>query len=266
MIHLRSLEFHAAHACNLYCAQCSHYSNLHTGGIVSVSEARENFDAWAGRLQPRKFAILGGEPTLNPDLCEILVLGRFAFRGARKLLVSNGFFLDRHPKLPKVLCENYYKLEISQHGNDPTYLEKFAAVLETVAKYRRDFPQLVIGIRQSHLGWRRQYRVEDGKALPILSRPRDGWRACIQKHCTQLYRRHLWKCPALTYFGLMQRKLRLESIPDWQLFRDYQACPPTASDDEVRRFLASEEIPQCGLCPDRKIPFQHADPTTSGVA
>lgn len=264
MIHFRSLEFHAAHACNLYCAQCSHYSNVHAGGIVSLAEAKENFDAWTGRLRPKKFVILGGEPTLNPDLCEMLVLGRRAFPGARKLLVSNGFFFDRHPDLPKVLCDNYYKLEVSQHGNAPAYRERFQAVLDTIARWRRDFPRLAIGVRQSHIGWRRQYNIEDGKALPILSNPRDGWNACIQKRCTQLYKRHLWKCPALAYFSLLEKKLRLEDVPDWQLFRDYQACRPTATDAEVRRFFANQEIDQCGLCPDHKIPFRHNDPMLSG--
>ncbi len=261
MIQFRSLEFHAAHACNLYCAQCSHYSNHHTGGIVSVEEAQENFDAWTNRLRPKKFAILGGEPTLNPDLCEILALGRHAFPGARKLLVTNGFFLDRHPDLPKVLCDNFYKLEISQHGTAPAYLERFQSVHDTVARYRRDFPRLNIGIRQSHIGWRRQYETPNGSALPIISNPREAWNACIQKRCTQLYRKRLWKCPALAYFGLMEKKLRLENIPTWQLFRDYQAIPPTATDAELKQFFALEQIPQCSLCPSQKIPLRHGDPT-----
>ena len=61
MIEIPNLEFHAAHACNLYCAQCSHYFNFHAGRIVSVEEARANFDAWQGRLAPKQIAILGGE-------------------------------------------------------------------------------------------------------------------------------------------------------------------------------------------------------------
>ena len=66
MIEIPNLEFQAAYACNLYYAQCSHYSNFHSGGIVSVEEARANFDGWQGRLAPKQIAILGGEPTLNP--------------------------------------------------------------------------------------------------------------------------------------------------------------------------------------------------------
>ncbi|TWU39484.1 radical SAM protein [Novipirellula artificiosorum] len=261
MIHCRSLEFHVVHGCNLSCQQCSHYSNFLRGGIVTVEEARENFDAWCKRIQPKRFTILGGEPTLNPNLCRILVMGRWKFRRSHRLLVSNGFFLHRHPGLPKVLINQGYKLEISQHGTSPAYLEKFAAVQETIAKWRRDHPSLRIGIRQSHSGWRRQYNMADGKALPILSNPRDGWKACIQKRCSQLHKTMIWKCPALAYFSQLERKLKLQDIPAWQLFRDYKAIPPTATDAELRHFFATEEILQCGLCPDHKIPFMHADPT-----
>jgi uncharacterized radical SAM superfamily Fe-S cluster-containing enzyme len=85
MIEIANLEFHAAHACNLHCAQCSHYSNFHAGGIVSVEVARENFNAWRGRLAPKQIAILGGEPTLNPNLIQIIELSRRAFPDATQI-------------------------------------------------------------------------------------------------------------------------------------------------------------------------------------
>lgn len=69
--------------------------------------------------------------------------------------------------------------------------------------------------------------------------------------------------PRMAYHAIMSRKLNLADEPAWQLFRDYKACPPIASDDEVRAFLATNEIPQCGLCPMRKVPFQHRDPSIS---
>jgi hypothetical protein len=123
------------------------------------------------------------------------------------------------------------------------------------------YPALKITVRESHKGWRRQYHMIEGKPMPFESRPRAAWKICLQRSCTQLFKGHLWKCPALAYFATMERKLRLESIPAWQLFRDYKACPPAASDAEVCDFFATREIPHCGLCPERKIPFQHQDPT-----
>ncbi|HBJ38656.1 MAG TPA: hypothetical protein DDZ51_28680 [Planctomycetaceae bacterium] len=128
MIELQNLEFHAAHACNLYCPQCSHYSNFHAGGIVSMEEAHANFDAWTGRLAPRRLAILGGEPTLNPSLVQIVKMAREAFPNAEGLLVTNGFFLDRHPSLPQALIDNRFRMDVSQHGRTPVYMKRFREV------------------------------------------------------------------------------------------------------------------------------------------
>jgi len=261
MIELENLEFHAAHACNLYCSQCSHYSNFHAGGIVSVEEAKANFDAWTGRLSPNRLAILGGEPTLNPSLVQIIEMARRAFPNAEGLLVTNGLFLDRHPSLPKVLIDNRFRMDVSQHGRAPEYMKRFREVRRQIRQWRDASPDLQIRIRKSHRGWRQQYRVVDGKPMPFDSDPRSAWNICLQRSCTQLYKTFLWKCPALAYHGIMSRKLKLDNEPAWQLFRDYQACPPTASDEQVRDFVAKEEIPQCSLCPAKKIRLLHSDPT-----
>jgi len=262
MIELPNLEFHAAHACNLHCAQCSHYSNYHAGGIVSLDEARANFDAWKGRLAPKRLAILGGEPTLNPELIPIIKLARVSFPRAEGLFVTNGFFLDRHPDLPQVLIDNRFRMDVSQHGRAPEYIKRFRVVCQKIREWRDAFPSLEINIRKSHRGWRQQYRIADGKPMPFDSDPRAAWNICLQRTCTQLYKSCLWKCPALAYHAIMSRKLRLDEQPAWQLFRDYQSCPPTASNDEVREFLATEEALQCSLCPARRISFHHQDPTT----
>jgi hypothetical protein len=59
----------------------------------------------------------------------------------------------------------------------------------------------------------------------------------------------------------MEQRLKLESIPAWQFFRDYKACPASASEEELRTFVETKAIPQCGLCPSNRVPFKHPDPT-----
>ncbi|XZE33830.1 radical SAM protein [Pirellulaceae bacterium SH501] len=260
MIAFPTLEFHAAHGCNLYCDQCSHYSNFHAGGIVSLAEARENFHAWKGRLAPALIAILGGEPTLNPELVGIIELARKSFPDAKGLFVTNGFFLDRHPDLPRVLLENGFRMDVSQHGNAPAYRKRFRGVRRQIRRWRAAHPGLRIHVRKSHRTWRQQYHVIDDKPMPFESDPRGAWESCLQRSCTQLYKSHLWKCPAIAYHSIMARKLGLENEPAWKLFRDYQACSPEATDEEVQRFFSTDEIPQCSLCPSMKLPFRHNNP------
>ena len=263
MIELQNLEFHAAHAGNLSCSQCSHYSNFHAGGIVSMEEARANFAAWTGRLAPRRLATLGGEPTLNPNLVQIVEMAREAFPNAEGLLVTNGFFLDRHPSLPQALIDNRFQMDVSQHGRAPEYMKRFRESRRQIRQWREAYPTLSINIRKSHRGWRQQYRMIDGKPVPFDSDPRSAWNICLQRSCTQLYKTFLWKCLALAFHGIMSSKLKLklDQEPAWQLFRELKACSTHATDDQVRDFFAVEEIPQCALCPSKKLLFHHSDPT-----
>lgn len=184
-------------------------------------------------------SFLGGEPTLNPELISIIELARQSFPNAEGLFVTNGFFLGRHPDLPRVLIDNRFRMDVSQHGRAPEYMMRFRLVRQQLRQWRTACPKLRINIRKSHRGWRQQYRMIEGKPMPFESDPQAAWNICLQRTCTQIYKQCLWKCPALAY----------------------QACPPTASDDQVREFLAVEEVRQCGLCPAKAIAFRHRDPT-----
>ncbi len=107
----------------------------------------------------------------------------------------------------------------------------------------------------------RQYRIENGKPMPFNSKPDAAYRICMQKTCCQLFRRLLWKCPALAYFAKLESKLKLHDIDAWTLFRNYKACRPDVTDHDLQSFIDTKAIPQCGLCPSKRITFRHPDPT-----
>lgn len=176
------------------------------------------------------------------------------------MLVSNGFLLHRHPELPRTLVEANCRLDVSQHGTAPQYMKAFAKVKRLLWRWQAEYPGIGTKIRQSHRGWMRQYRVVDGKPMPFESDPEAAYGVCMQRSCPQLYQRRLWKCPAVAYFFTIERRLNLQWVPLWQLFRDYKGCPQTATDVEVDAFLAAEAISQCGLCPSRRRLLRHPDP------
>ena len=258
---LPALEYHLAHGCNLSCQQCSHYSDHHLAGAMpTVKQAEADYSKWSHRLKPRRFALLGGEPLLNPHVVKHVQLARQHWPDSNLMLVTNGFFLHRFPDLPTVLVKINCRLEVSQHGTHDAYLRKFREVKRLVWRWREEHPGIQIKVRPSHRGWMRQYQVENGKPVPMDSEPAAAYGVCMQKTCTQLYQSRLWKCPALAYFAMMERKLHLENIPKWQLFRDYKAISPDATNDELDAFIESKAIPQCALCPSRRAAFVHPNP------
>ncbi|MFG0261673.1 MAG: radical SAM protein [Novipirellula sp. JB048] len=261
MIELPALEYHLAHGCNLSCQQCSHYSNHHLAGkLPTIEQADADYSPWSHRLRPKRFALLGGEPLLNPQIVQHIQFARQHWSDSNLMLVTNGFFLHRFADLPDVLLDTNCRLEVSQHGTHDEYVKRFLKVKQLVWRWRDEYPGIQIKIRQSHRGWMRQYNVEGGTPMPFNSKPARAYRVCLQRNCTQLNRKMLWKCPALAYFSQLESKLNLHTLPQWQLFRDYQACSPAATAEQLRQFLRTKSIPQCGLCPSRRTKFVHPNP------
>ncbi|TWU54841.1 Cyclic pyranopterin monophosphate synthase [Rubripirellula tenax] len=262
MIELPALEYHLAHSCNLSCQQCSHYSNLKlAGSMPTVEQADADYSRWSQRLRPKRFALLGGEPLLNPNVIQHIHLAADHWTGSDLMLVTNGFFLHRFPDLPAVLVETGCRLEVSQHGTHDDYVKRFREVKHLVWRWREDHPGIQIKIRQSHRGWMRQHNIENGKPMPFDSNPNAAYRVCLQKTCTQLGENgFLFKCPALAYFAQLESKLKLNNLPQWQLFRDYKAIAADATDDELRTFIETKAVPQCGLCPSHRTKFVHPNP------
>src|SRR4051794_7628507 len=101
---LSLLELHITHACNLTCESCSHYSDHRHSGNLDLAEADRWMAAWSSRLGVRQFNLLGGEPTIHPGLSKFVPLVRRHWPAAHIRIVTNGFFLHRHPQLPEVLA------------------------------------------------------------------------------------------------------------------------------------------------------------------
>ena len=260
---VRNLELHGSHACNLSCHGCSHLSDHGLpGGSITPEAAAEQFALWTPRLAPVQVSLVGGEPLLNKRIIELVEVTRAAWPDARGLLVTNGFFLDRHPGLPQALIDNNFRLDISQHGKKPNYIKQWRSkVAPQIWRIRREFPALKHVVRQSHRGWMSQYKWEDGRPVPYESDPAEAHGVCMQRQCTQLHNGKLYKCPFLAYFPYFERKTSAQDVPGWQAFREYVPLDHTCSEVDLAAFLKDTPIPQCGSCPSKRYHFVHPDPT-----
>lgn len=140
-----NLEIHIVHGCNLACESCSHYSNQGHTGILSLDEADRWMNLWNRRIHPRRFSLLGGEPTLHPQLPEFLPLARRNWPSATLRVVTNGFFLHRHPTLPIVLRNDPDAyLALSIHHNAPEYRQRLRPIQELLASWVKQYRIRVI--------------------------------------------------------------------------------------------------------------------------
>ena len=244
---LNRLELHVTHACNLVCESCSHYSNHGHVGNLDLGSAGRWMAAWSDRLVPEEFVLLGGEPTSHPQLPEFVTLARENWPLARIRIVTNGFFLHRHPDLPSKLADaGNADLALSVHHDEPAYLERLVSVFELLAAWQRDHGTVVHTWR-SHGGWTRRYHGFGAEMQPFEDgQPRQSWEICPAKYCKQLHDGKIWKCAPLAYLGLQKAKYQLSD--KWAPYLRYRPLEPTCTDDELDEFLAREDEPVCSMC------------------
>lgn len=246
-IPIQLLELHAANVCNLTCESCSHFSNNGHKGYLDLDAADEWMLAWNRRVAPSLFRILGGEPTLNPRLTELLRLSAKRWPSARLAITTNGFFLHRHPDLPRVLSLHGGLLRLTVHDKSPEYLERVQEIWALLQAWRsRWYFDLIV--ERSYERWTRRYRGFGEDVLPFEDEnPRASWEQCPCRNCVQLFRGRLWKCSPIAYLRL--QKEAYPSISErWDRYLAYQGIGPECSDGELEAFMAKEEEPICGMC------------------
>lgn len=258
---LENLELHVVHGCNLTCESCSHYSNHGLKGMLAPEEAGRWMMPWARRLAPRTFSLLGGEPTLHPELTRFIGLARLHWRRSEIRLVTNGFFLDRHPDLPRALASaGKSVLEVSIHHASDEYRARMEPVFDLLRSWRRRFGIRIV-LTHSYANWTRRYKGFGSAMAPYEDgRPRQSWEHCPAKYCRQLMADGIAKCGPLAYLKMQDEKFRLSE--KWRPYLDYQLLKPTCSDAELADFLSRQEEPYCGMCPaaperfDLPVPFR----------
>jgi hypothetical protein len=256
---IRNLEIHAAHACNLHCDNCSHYSNYGHKGILSPEEASGWMSRWDRRLAPRQFSVLGGEPTVNPKLTEILRVARTHWPTAHLRLVTNGFLLPRHPDLPAFLADDPdAQVYLSVHHDGPEYSEKVRPVFDLLRDWQ---DRLGIKVaRYDALGrWERRYHGRGAGMEPFADGcPRSSWEICHSRYCPQLFDGMIWKCAALAYLPMQHAKFGLSE--KWAPYLKYEPLTADCSEAELNEFFNREEEQYCGMCPAERHEFRLPNP------
>ena len=257
------LEFHVAFGCNLTCESCSHYSNHTHAGNAAPSELERQIALWNQKIVPKSFRLLGGEPTLNKDLLDLIRIARLgwpATEGTQLELITNGLRLERFPGLPALLEQTDTRLVISVHHDAPDYKRAMEPVRELVEGWQAAHA-LRVHWRGSHKYWTRRYHGYGSAMKPFADGDqRASWTNCPAKLCVQMYDDKLWKCPALAYLPMQHAKYQLG--PEWQPYLQYEALGAEATLPEVAAFLAREDEPMCLMCPAKPPRFDKPNPLT----
>jgi hypothetical protein len=252
------LDIHVSHVCNFRCHSCTHFAGGDQG-LVSLNEAEAWMKKWQHRFQPEIFGMLGGEPTLHPQLCDFLVLARRYWPKSTLHLMTNGFYIARHPNLPETLEKTDSVLYLTKHDSSPYYMLAFRQIVEIIETWRKQY-SFRFHYRHAEQEWQVRYHGTGGDILPFEdSIPRKSWENCPSRKYVQLFQGKLWKCCSIAYLHL-QKEAYPNLSSKWDPYLAYKPLCPDCSDEELERFLSAEEEPICAMCPAQKIMLKKPSP------
>ncbi len=266
MLTISHLECHICHACNLTCEGCSDFTNHGHSEMMSLDILEKWFSLWNKRIYPKEFALLGGEPLLNPNLIEILYLTQQMWpreMGDSLELVTNGLLICKWPNLGKILKDTNFKLSISIHGSSDNieYKKRMKKNLDVVNRWIKEY-KIDVSMEPSVGSWRKIYKGFGTTSEPYEDgNPEESWSNChCEQDCFQLHAEHIYKCPPMAYLPLQKKKYGPLLSEKWDPYLKYIPLTPDCSDEEIVEFFNRKCESVCGMCPKNVIEFKKNDP------
>jgi organic radical activating enzyme len=229
------IEFYITNVCNLTCRGCNRFNNYNFKGHQYWDDHALAYEAWSKRLEIPSIWILGGEPTLNPDLEKWCINLRRLWPKSEINIQSNG---TQHKKIFDTFWEKYQiGWGIALHD-------------QSVAK---EIKRKWHGSGFDAFVFHEAAVIEKGNELTVhRSLPNKAFEFCDMKYDHTMYNGKLYKCPTVAILPEFnkQKPLALDAAQE-QLLDSYIGLGHDCGDEELDAFIGSRDhyIPQCEFCP-----------------
>ncbi len=261
--HLHHIEFYITNVCNLTCSDCRSFNNFQFKGHYEFDV--ELYRPWANLLELDSIEVLGGEPTLHPNLSTWMAGIRELWPSTPISLSTNGTYLDKVKGLHELATQYKFDIKIAMHSQ---HLRSIIAdkiltgfgdcrVLPIQKSTNGDFINTVVletnqGVKLYCNSYEdfQMSAFKNNKFEFHSSDPIKAHTSCQLSKCHHMIDGKLYKCAvtATAENFLQQNKLPVPSI-----LAEYQ--PLTPKDITSQQVLDDFQkyIPQCTLCPEKNI-------------
>lgn len=187
-IRTESFEIHVAEHCNLKCRDCCNISPFNAKKFISLEEVTDICSFVNTHLLPDVFKVAGGEPTLHPQLDQILQIIKQSGAGKVVRVVSNGLLMHR---MTDTFWKNIDQLTISNYISAPVK----PALLEQIKSKARQY-EVVLNIK--YVEQFNEIFVDD--AIVDSSRIQQIYNDCWMRHrCLIVRNNRFFKCTRAAY-------------------------------------------------------------------
>lgn len=189
-IRTESFEIHVAEHCNLKCRDCCNISPFNAKKFISIEEVKTICAFVKENLLPDVLKVAGGEPTLHPQLDELLQTIKQSGAAGMIRVVSNGLLMHR---MTDVFWQHIDQLTISNYVSAPVKPK----LLEQIKEKARQF-EVVLNIK--YIDQFNEIFVDD--AIADKERVQEIYNDCWMRHrCLIVRNGYFYKCTRAAYMN-----------------------------------------------------------------
>ncbi len=281
-----NIEFYITNVCNLTCSNCNRFNDYNFSGWQRWKDVEPLYEEWGQHIRLQRITILGGEPLLNPTICDwISGINRIWCKPVN--LLTNGTRLNHvsglyeaintHPDRKIPFVQNWIGVSLHNpderekcfeeirkflRGNITYYHKTDPANNNNAMTYGGDHAFIDSnGVRICVWEYTQFYtaavqRTQQGRFVLHNSDPTQAHNICgfVRHKCYHFIHAALYKCGPVALFPEFDQQHQFDiSDEDRTLLNSYR--PLRAHEFEARgqEFLSQIDnvIPQCKFCPSR---------------
>jgi len=279
-IFVPNIEFYITNVCNLTCPQCNRFNDHDFLGWQRWSDYQTQYTEWSKKIRLQRVTLLGGEPLLNPSICD-WITGLNRLWNKRVQILTNGTRLNQVPGLYNAMAsyqpvndgKNWIGISVHNANDLELYFDE-------VKKFLPGTVDFFDGKTNPTQTWNANYAFRDSNGIQVnlylqnkfnksaiqqnqlgtfllhQNDPVAAHSVCgfVKHQCYHFIRAKLYKCGPVALFPEFDQQHHLTiSDEDRELLYGYRPLTIDEFDQRGQQFIddIDEVIPQCKFCPDK---------------
>ena len=276
-IFVPNIEFYITNVCNLTCSNCNRFNNHAFTGYQKWSDYEAEYIEWAEKIRLQKVTILGGEPLLNPTICD-WVNGINSLWNKVVQILTNGTRINHVPGLYDVLNnftgindqeKNWIGVSVHNENDLDRHIEEGKKFLQggrvryLTSKERTnnsDYALCDDNYVKIHYWLQNEFydsavqKNKHNKFTLHQTDPLDAHESCgfVKFQCHHFIRAKLYKCGPVGLFPEFDIQHNFDiSDEDRKLLHSYHPLSVHEFAQRGKQFIdgIDDVIPQCKFCP-----------------
>jgi hypothetical protein len=250
------VEFYITNECNLACTNCNRFNDHNFRGHYYWKDCAEEIEKWSHRIDAEVFTIIGGEPSLHPEL-EIWVANLRRLWPNTMIQIQTNGVNDYHRRMYDLQDQYRVSWCVSVHSKKMD--AKLRSQWDPDEKLRNNLdptkfsPWRVSAVVIDNTKFTTSTVIPQGDRFGVHnSEPAVAFDNCTMRYSHTMFQGKLYKCPVTAVLPAFKQQHTVEMSTAQQALLDrYQPLNADCTDAELEAFALQRDhaIEQCALCP-----------------